>query len=359
MTPFITPPTPPIDSLPAYFRELVTSISGRLNVDPGMAIATLEASMASAAHGTACVVHPEGSREPLSLFGILIAGPTTGKTRTFRTAHRLHLEEDRERHQQSIAMAESGRSSSSRARFPATDRIRWVSLQNTTNRALVETLEGVGESTAVSSDEGQNILSSDLFKRHLDTCNALWDGSKVMLTRARGRSAVASDASLVSFVMTQPDMFETYRRKYGEVARGIGFFARTLFTIAGSTRFSPGGGGEVPDSCLAHYEATVKELLTRQRLRADSRTNERREIGFTPEACAMYRNLEQQHIQSIPAQYPHMEDAANRAMQNVVRLAALLHIFSGNPGPIPAVTLHGAFSLVSWHLAHSPACSPW
>ena len=362
MNPYNYAPPPPIESLPAYMRALISCISTRLKVDPGMVLAALEAGMASAAHGVACVTHPHGGRELLSCFGVVIAGPTMGKTRTYRETHRVHLEEDLRRHASSLVAEQSRNQTSGGRVWRAHDRIRWVALQNATNRGLIEVLEGVGGSTAVVSDEGQNVLSSDLFKRHLDTCNSLYDGSRVMLNRAHGRSMVATDASLVSFVMIQPDRFSSYCQKYGELARGIGFFARTLFTISGPIQPWSTASLEMADGSVERYENKVRDLLTRQHARTQDGNTERQAIKFTSEALGVFASLEQEHLREIPLFYPHMEDAANRALQNVVRLAAILHIFSDESGDIPAATLLSAYSLVKWHLAHFsilfPAAAP-
>ncbi|WP_329740745.1 DUF3987 domain-containing protein [Dyella sp. A6] len=325
-----------------------------------MVLASLEASMASAVHGIASVIHPsDGTQEPLSLFSLVVAGPTTGKSRTYRKTHQAHLEEDRRRHTSYLAVQKGAAiTHASDTKGRQADRVRWVSLQNVTNRALIEALEGIGESTAVASDEGQNILSSDLFKHHLDTCNSLYDGSKVMLNRARGQSVIATDASLVALVMVQPDIFGTYLRKYGEYARGVGFIARTLFTIATppqclSLEVRPGS-----DSSLVQYHSRVESLLREQRARAESGQVQREPLQFTPEASALFTSLALEQAQNTRTRYAHMEDAANRALQNVIRLAAIMHAFNGEPGHIPAATLLAAYHMVQWHLAHFSVLFP-
>jgi hypothetical protein len=349
----------PIQQLPRFMRDLTYCVANQLNVDPGMALSTLVSGMATAVHGTKSVVRPDGGTEPLSLLSVIVAAPTTGKTRTYRLTHQVHLEEDLRRYETLLntqANASGSRPASDGRSGP--DHTRWVSLQNATNRALVEALKGIGESTSISSDEGQTILHSDLFRRHLDTPNTLYDGNKVMLNRARGQSLVAADASLVVLVMAQPDIFDAYCCKYGEYARGVGFFARVLFTVVPPSRPSSPVAHCGSGAPLDEYHDLVGKLLRDQLERAGKPRRKRDELEFSPEASTLYFELAREHALYTQSHYWHIEDAANRALQNAVRLAAIMHVFSGEDGPIPPATLEGAYEMVRWHLSQFATLFP-
>jgi len=347
------PPYPaPIHQLPHFMQELTQTVVSALDVDPSMALATLLSGMASAAHGTNVVERPDGGAEPLSLFSVIVAPPTAGKTRSHRLVHKVHLQEDLRRYGAALAREDADRPLRTRSDSrTASNRTRWVSLQNVTNRALVEAIRGIGESTSISSDEGQIVLSSDLFRRHLETLNTLYDGNKVMLNRAGGDCVVAADASLVALVMVQPDIFGDYCQRYGKLARGVGFFARTLFTIAASPQPFAQGATPEHNASLESYEATVKRLLKTQAARLVSGQKERNKIRFSTEACHLYHALAREHSQRTRNQFWSIQDAANRAMQNMIRLAAIMHVFSGETGPIPPQTLEASYEIVHWHLA--------
>jgi len=361
-------------------RNLVYAIAVKLDVDAGMALSTLLSGMASAIHGLKVVKRPDGGIEPLSLFSVVLAAPTAGKTRTHKIVHRAHNAQDLFRYQDyqrakkvrqatkvpkaraaSLNLEEGtttvdGNScaggSSYLAETEDASRLRWVILQNSSNRALLEALEGVGEACSMSSHEGQNVLNSDVFKRHLETLDTLFDGDdKTILTRARGDFVMSAQATLVLLVMVQTDIFGKYVRKYGDYARGIGFFARTLFTSVPVFRTPLPACIQVPADCLDNYETQAAAYLDVQRNKLEAGITIREEMAFSPQACQLYWQLAQEHQRLTNTTYWQIQDAANRALQNVIRISAIMHAFSGETGDIPPDTLAAAYALVQWHLA--------
>ena len=345
--------TPPIGVLPEYMRHLVFAIAKEVNVDVGMALATLVSGMASAVHGLKVAKRPDGGTEPLSLFSCVLAGPTTGKTRTHKLVHRAHSAQDIRRFQayeRALRRRQGGDTGAAEREDPADrPRLRWVSVQDCTNRALLEALNGVGEACSMSSHEGQNLLSSDIFRRKLETLNLLFDGEKSMLNRVKSH-VMAIDASVVVLTMVQPDIFDNYCDTYGKNARGIGFFARTLFTSVPSAPSFVDSSIQVPPGCLGSYDQQVMAYLDAQCEKLESGITSRDEMEFSPEACQLYWEIVQD-LKQLAWKYWHMQDATNRALQIVIRVAAVMHAFSGDTGNIPPQTLEAAYAIVQWHLA--------
>ncbi len=370
------PSSHPIGVVPDYVRNLAYAIAIKLDVDIEMALATLLSGMAAAVHGLKRVKRPDDGYEPLSFFSVVLAGPTTGKTRTHKLVHRAHNSEDVRRYQD-YQLAKKGRKSTKSANERgaaselATDtprdavaadpssggkasddpRLRFVIIQNSTNRGLIEAVEGVGEACSMSSHEGQNLLNSDVFKRHLETPNNMFEvDDKAMLTRANGDFVIAANATLVILAMLQPDILDNYVQKYGKHARDIGFIARILFTRLPHSRTPLDPSVQVPSDCLDNYETQVTAYLKAQRLKLEAGITDRDDIAFSPEACQLYWELAQEHRYLINTTYWHMQDAANRAMQNVIRISAIMHAFSGQAGDIPPATLAAAYAIVQWHM---------
>jgi hypothetical protein len=102
----------------------------------------------------------------------------------------------------------------------------------------------------------------------------------------------------------------------------------------------------------------VEKLLQNQLERAGKSRSARDELKFSPEASALYFTLAREHARYTQSHCWHIEDAANRAMQNAIRLAAIMHVFSGEDGPIPPSTLEGAYEMVRWHLSQFAALFP-
>jgi hypothetical protein len=359
----------PVGLLPDYMRNLAYAIAAKLEVDVGMAFSTLLSGMASAVQGLKVVKRPDGGIEPLSLFSIVLAAPTAGKTRTHKLVHRAHNAQDVHRYQEyqqakkgrrpfvlGVAVSEVADEAYSGGAYDSAlsgdPRLRWVILQNSTNRALLEALEGVGEASSMSSHEGQNVLNSDVLKRHLETLDTLFDGDdKTILTRAKGDFVMSAQATLVLLVMAQQDIFGNYVRKYGDYARGIGFFARVLFTSVPLYPTPLDPRIQFPADCLDNYERQVTTYLDAQRNKLEAGITAREEMAFSPEACQLYWQLAQEHQRLTSTVYWHIQDAANRALQNVIRISAIMHAFSGETGDIQANTLAAAYAVVEWHLA--------
>jgi len=346
--------TPPIGALPEYMRHLVFAIAKEVNVDVGLALATLVSGMAAGVHGLKVAKRPDGGTEPLSLFSCVLAGPTMGKTRTHKLVHRAHSAEDIRRFQANERALRHGPGADSAARarekFVDRPRLRWVSVQDCSNRALLEALKGVGEACSMSSHEGQNILTSDLFRRRPDTLNLLFDGEKSMLNR-KGSYVMAIDASVVVLTMVQRDIFDNYCDTFGKNARAIGFFARTLFTSVPSAPLFVDSSVQVPAGCLDRYHQQVTGYLNAQCEKLECGITSREEMEFSPEARQLYWEIVQELKQLGGTTYWHMQDATNRALQIVIRVAAVMHAFSGDKSNIPPQTLEAAYAIVQWHLA--------
>lgn len=343
--------------MPDYLRNLVHAVVNKLDVDPGMAFSTLLSAMASAVQGVRLVLRPDEGLEPLAYFSIVLAGPTTGKTRTHRLVHAAHNTHDIRRYKsyqqakRKTGAGDVGSNDDTTLRRVGTGRLRSVIQQDTSNRGLLEAVEGIGESTSISVHEGQKVLGSILFRQHLDTLNMLHDcEGRAMLTRGKGDVVIALNASLNALVMVQPDIFGTYLQKHGKTARGIGFLARCLFTTVPPFRTVIGPSVEVPADCLETFNAKAEAFLDAQLANLEAGDTDREVIKFSPNACQLWRDLIAEHRNLTSERYWHVQDAANRAMQNVARVAGIIHSYCNEEGDISSETLYAAWAIVQWHL---------
>ena len=346
-----------ISRMPAYLRDWVNAIAIKLDVDPGMVLATLLSGMAAGINGGKVAKRPDDGVEPLACFTVVLAGPTTGKTRTHKLVHAAHNIHDICRYK-SYQQGKRGATrdtadSDGTLPMPAgAARLRSVILQDTSNRGLLEALEGVGESTAISIHEGQKALESVLFRRHLDTLNVLHDGEgQATITRGKGDRVIAHNATLTTLVMVQPDIFGIHLKKQGQAARGIGFLARCLFTTTPQFRNPVDRSLKDPDECLAVYHAKVETFLKHRLAKLEAGETDPDVIAFSPKACQLWHSMMAEHRQLTNTVYWHVQDAANRGMQNVVRVAGIIHSYDDLEGDIPPETLEAAWAIVQWHLA--------
>lgn len=343
--------------LPDYLRTWVNAIAIKLDVDPGMALGTLLSGMGAGLNGRAVIKRPDDGVEPLACFTVVLGGPTTGKTRTHKLVHFAHNQHDircytNYQQRKKRMVREDGTEGDCLPQSMGVRRLRSVILQDTSNRGLLEALEGVGESTAISVHEGQKVLESVLFRKHLDTLNVLHDGEgRAMITRGKGDRVIAHNAILTALIMVQPDIFGAYIEKYGDMARAIGFLARCLFVVVPTFRGAVDYSMNDPDEHLKTYHAKVESFLRERHERLERGETDPETLAFSPKAIQLWHDLTAEHRNLTFRTYWPVQDAANRAMQNVARIAGIIHSYSDEVGEVSERTLEAAWMIVQWHMA--------
>lgn len=349
-----------VDHLPEYLRELTFTIASSLDVDLGMAMSTLLSGMASGAHGVKAVLQPDGGVENLSLFHVVLSGPTTGKTRTHKLVHRAHNEHDLFRYE---AHQESKRAGS------VAQPLRDVIQPLTNSRVLLEVLEGVGQATALSSHDAHSVLNSYFFRQQLGVATLLWDSDgKIVLPCTYGERLIALNASLNLLLMTQPDIFGQHLEKRGATTRSIGFLPRCLFTLVPGISSGFNGSRSGSDTCLAEFYKDVTAYLEEQHGKQKAGRIERALVRFSPSAELLWHQLHRQCKEARGVEFPWIQEAMNRAMQNVTRLAGVIHAYfphrpgdtriksaeeegAANRDEISVPTLNAAWALGQWYLS--------
>ena len=226
--------------------------------------------------------------------------------------------------------------------------------ENMTSNALIEALRGEDRSIVLLSDEAEGVFRSPLF-RSGSLLNKGWDGADtLMLDRANRQSVTSRRPRVSSFLMIQPSVWTRTFQKNGEALRDSGYFARMLPVLATSNQgFRNLSPKITSDQCLSAFHETTHEKLGRfaTQLR-DTKKPQRTCLEFTAEATAQLRKIAQHlECQIAPGGPLHASrDFASKATENVCRVAASLHCFSGYDGPhIGKDTVDSAADIVLWH----------
>lgn len=384
--------------LPVKVRVWALALAASANVSFEFALLTLLSAMSAAVSGIKHVRRPDGGVEGLSLIVFGLAPPAYGKTRVFTRAYAAHMAEDADRLMRYLAACEeaedAGGSKGGQDRHAPRPRLRSVLLQDVSRYGLVEELQGLGESVALATHEGNIVLRSNLFQDDgLEMATSLWDGGgSLRIRRGRGRLLVAMGASMPMLVLVQRDIFETYRKNHGRHAKGIGFFDRTLFVNA-----ALGGGGyqimpPVDIDCLADFDALVRGFLRRANMReseasqikgallsgssdgvhfddaseatdgtkerdgtASSKLGEqvgsvmRDELTLTYEAANVYSDIAHSSC-NRGFWLSDLQGAIGRSMQQVLRIAGLLQTFDNEDLPVSVQAVVGANAIVDFCL---------
>lgn len=336
-----------LNLLSASVRNPIVAVSAQLKVNLGMAMSTVFSGMACSAQGMYVVADPHGQEQPLSLYFWVLAGSTIGKTRTHKLVHVEHHNQNQLRY---TAYKQAKKAD------PEV-RLRDILLEDITPRGLIEALDGDGEAISISAHEGQRVLQSYLMRR-LDIPTSAWDGERLTFHRAKGDRVVAYNHCLNMLVMVQPEMFRQFIDHDKGRAQGIGYWPRCLMMQVATDVPPFPLQHTAPADSISTYYTRVAELLTCQRARQESATTAREIVTFSPEACELWERLLDQQRHFAMTLYWHMPEAANRAMQNVARIAAVIHTFSGAVGGIPRDTLLAAWYIVQWYLGQFAVIFP-
>lgn len=224
--------------------------------------------------------------------------------------------------------------------------------RDVTNEALLVGLE-TWSSAAIRSDEAGTLFSGRTFN-HLAIFNALWDGGTVSVDRKNAPPVWVHDASLTVNLMVQPKTYKKFLSGKGELARDNGFSARTLFCYPTTTQgMRPEQSVSPPQTpCLDDFNHRLRQILD-STIDADGRLiTEKLALEFSYQAkheCMAYSNWVEGQI-AVNGYYSDVKDAASKIGENMARVAALFHYFSGQTGEISLETTQQAIAVSTWHL---------
>jgi len=214
---------------------------------------------------------------------------------------------------------------------------------DTTPHALVQHLYDNSPHGGMLTSEANSIFSGRALQ-DLDKLNTLWDGGDVIVDRLTRPSFVLSGARLTLALMTQPSVIERFLSKRGEEARGMGFLARFLVAKPGKMAGTRITRPLSPLPALDHFNERIKEILTKKtfpHLYPDEAPPTIKVLTFSSEASVLWKRYDQgiENAMKDGQPYYYYTDHASKIMDNVTRMAALLHYFEGYEAPISSETL--------------------
>ncbi|OLO10470.1 hypothetical protein BTW10_14015 [Chromohalobacter japonicus] len=231
--------------------------------------------------------------------------------------------------------------------FPQRPRLLY---DDTTPQALVQLLNDYSPHGCLLTSEANSVFSGRALQE-LDKLNTLWDGADVIVDRMTRPSFILSDARLTMALMTQPSVISRFLSKRGEEARGMGFLARFLVVkpkeMAGTRQTRRLGA--LPR--LDEFNHRVEELLTDSIIgipSAKQMTNEKQVVVFSASASQLWDEYSQGIENAMQENQPYFyyKDHASKLMENISRMAAILHYFEKEEGDISSDTLRFCYEFV-------------
>lgn len=236
---------------------------------------------------------------------------------------------------------------------PVRERLRRTIRQELTPRAMMEALQGDGESIVLNSDEGGMLLSSQVMWA-MGQLNKCWDSPEILgIDRAQFEHIVVRNPRVSVSFMVQSAVLEAFLERRGKIMRGSGNWARYLVAWPESTQgFRLMSYMEPVWHYLPVFHARTMELVEERERQLKSGRIEVEVLEFDDDARVSYVNL-QNHLEPMlrPMQFLNdIKDFASKAAEMTGRLAALFHKFSAQHGKITVDTFNRAWAIVEWHM---------
>ncbi|WP_417309853.1 YfjI family protein [Devosia sp.] len=227
-----------------------------------------------------------------------------------------------------------------------------------TTEALLIDLQQYPIAAVISSEAGvlfgSHSMGNETAMRNLATINVMWDGGPIRQTRvSRGRVEIERVRATYG-LQVQPAVMNHFVERTAGLARGIGYFARFLFSHPESTqgtRYYNDPDGDMP--ALRAFCARVTALLDMPPLFDEFDRIDPQPVDMDADARKVWVAFhdEVEELLGCDSEYSGIRDVANKASENAVRLACCCHIFTmGSSEPITQKAMIDACSLMRWYL---------
>ncbi|EKN4007419.1 DUF3987 domain-containing protein [Yersinia pseudotuberculosis] len=219
-----------------------------------------------------------------------------------------------------------------------------------TPAAIKDHLCGRWRSVGIMSDEAGTIFNGYTLSE-LPFINKMWDGAMFSVERKSEPDKLIKDTRMTLALMVQPDVFKRYQERKGDIAKGIGFFARCLMCQPSSTQgcrqiTSP----VVSSEHLPVFHQRIMDIVNESIAR--NCEYERLCLRFSPEAekrwIEFYNKVESE--MGLIGFLSDFKDYASKMAENMARIAALLHYFNGGEEDISLTAVEAAIEISVWYV---------
>jgi hypothetical protein len=199
--------------------------------------------------------------------------------------------------------------------------------ENVTPAALLASLsEHVPIGYLISDEAGSQLKGSTL--QDLPLFNKLWSGDDITVDRRSVPSFTLSDARLSVSLLSQPMVFQSFLEKRGDEALENGFLPRFLVCYPKPrSTLKPSNLPASSDQYLRQFQATIERLMTRSLERYVAQIP-RCTLEFDRSAHTLWRDMYDyiEQEKQPGGLYEHCAGHASKLMENISRVAALMHI---------------------------------
>ena len=234
---------------------------------------------------------------------------------------------------------------------PKPPRLRQHLFQDATKVAILEALEGTGESIGFVTDEADVLYEAGLMRSE-GFGNKLFDGDKPLKWRRKKQDLDCRDPKVTVSIMAHPVAFQDRRKKRGKLSRGTGHDARYLVAAPPPKKGTRNVRG-LPDNmpALNRFSQRIRARLELREAQLLAGTTAVEVLEFSDEAKKVwFDKVEWLERQQLPGGFfADTAEFASKFMGLAGRVATRQHYARGVPGPILAETLERAVQIVWFH----------
>lgn len=244
------------------------------------------------------------------------------------------------------------------ARRPQEPRTARMLRGDDTPEALLIALQEYPVAAVISAEAGMIFgshgMSSDTVQRNLATFNIMWDGGPVRQDRVSRERIHIENIRATLGLQVQPAVLQHFIQRTGGLARGIGYFARFLFSQPESTqgsRYYTEPATDMP--ALREFCARVTALLDQPAEFDELDRLAPLMVDFCPEAQRIWIGFHNEVEEQLGGDdyFSTIKDVASKAAENAARLACCCHTFTADePGPISMLSMVNACAVMRWYL---------
>ncbi len=227
-----------------------------------------------------------------------------------------------------------------------------VILQAISFPALMDHLAGFNRSRSIQWEDGRGFLKSPLVKEHLDKCTQVWSGDPPLRYKNKLVDLTAIDARLNIGIRIQLELLLDFLRREGYESVVMGFWPRFIVALHDPKRFKPSFMRvRSPTSGMDELTLRLQELLIESEERVRSNQTQRSVVALGEEASAFMHQLKFYLKQWTNIEFSNIAEAARRAWENTLRLAAVFHVVCRCEGDISRDMVERAWTIVEWSLS--------
>ncbi len=209
-------------------------------------------------------------------------------------------------------------------------------LEDSTPAAILEQLNKSGGCIAIVSAEGAAFLNGRT-SDNLAMLDTAWSGGPLRNGRVTSGSVDIPDVRVTSMILVQPSIMDEYMARRGAKARGIGFLARFLVCYPSSTQgYRPFSSGIQPTEAREEFSKRIQDVAGASLAVARNLMRKRSIVTLSKQAESLWDEISRQiEVELRPGgRFEFARDHASKLSENILRTAAVCHIFEGAEGEI-------------------------